>query len=104
MTEPLLAIEGLCVDAAMRSGSVRILDGVDLTLSEGETLGVVGESGSGKSTLAAAIPCLMSQGLSISAGAMRLAGEDVLAMSKDRLRQMRGGEVATILAGPRCIR
>lgn len=100
MSETLLEIEGLSVNAATRSGVVHILDGVDLTLSEGETLGVVGESGSGKSTLAAAIPRLLSQGLSISDGAMRLAGEDVLAMSKTRLRQMRGGEVATILQDP----
>ncbi|MCC0066912.1 MAG: ABC transporter ATP-binding protein [Rhodovulum sp.] len=100
MTAPLLEIEDLAVDATGSAGTVRILDGVSIGLGEGETLGVVGESGSGKSTLAAAIPRLLGPGLAISAGRMRLAGEDVMAMTPARLRRMRGAEVATILQDP----
>lgn len=98
--QPLLEIDGLSVDARGLAGTVRILDSVSLRIAEGETLGVVGESGSGKSTLAAAIPRLLGPGLSICGGSMRLAGEDVMAMSRDRLRRMRGREVATILQDP----
>jgi oligopeptide/dipeptide ABC transporter ATP-binding protein len=100
MTGALLEIEGLSVDATGLAGTVRILDKVDIAVGEGETLGIVGESGSGKSTLAAAIPRLLTVGLSIKSGSMRLAGEDIMAMSPERLRRMRGGEVATILQDP----
>jgi oligopeptide/dipeptide ABC transporter ATP-binding protein len=95
-----LEIEDLSVDATGASGTVRILNEVNLSIAEGETLGIVGESGSGKSTLAAAIPRLLTSGLAITHGRMRLSGEDVMAMSSDRLRRMRGGEVATILQDP----
>lgn len=98
--QPLLEIDGLCVDATGRGAVVRILDRVSLRVAEGETLGVVGESGSGKSTLAAAIPRLLAPGLSIGGGTMRLGSEDIMAMSPDRLRAMRGREVATILQDP----
>ena len=100
MSDQLLDIKGLSIDATGRAGTVRILDGVDLRVGEGETLGVVGESGSGKSTLAAAIPRLLTPGLSITTGNMHLLGEDIMAMPPERLRQMRGAEVAMILQDP----
>lgn len=97
---PLLEIEQLEVSAGPAGRTVRILQGVDLTLHEGETVGVVGESGSGKSTLAAALTRLLGAGLSISGGRMTFRGEDVLTMSAKRLRQLRGSEIATILQDP----
>ena len=97
---PLLRVDALEVSARSGGREVRILDKVDLTLREGETLGVVGESGSGKSTLAAALTRLLGAGLSISGGSMTFAGEDVLAMSSERLRRLRGGDIATILQDP----
>lgn len=100
MSDFLLDIAGLSVSATGPSGTVRILDGVNLQVAEGETIGIVGESGSGKSTLAAAIPRLLGTGLAIESGDIHLAGEDVMAMTSDRLRRMRGAEVATILQDP----
>src|SRR3569623_2287928 len=66
MAEPLLRIEGLHVHYQLRGGlgrrvrgrepeMLRAVDGVDLTIARGETLGLVGESGCGKSTLGRAI-------------------------------------------------
>ena len=48
MAEPLLAIRGLKTHFKTDDGMVRAVDGVDLTIERGETLGVVGESGCGK--------------------------------------------------------
>src|SRR5579872_2309574 len=61
------------------------VDGVDLALREGETLGLVGESGSGKSTLARAILRLIEP----TAGEIYFKGTDLLSLPKEEMRQMR---------------
>ncbi len=89
---PLLAIDRLTKVFVTRRGfpiprtvSVRAVDSVSLTLGRGEALGIVGESGCGKSTLArVALRLLPPDG-----GGVRLDGEDVLAASPARLRQLR---------------
>ncbi len=64
---------------------VRALDGVDLELRRGETLGIVGESGSGKSTLARAVTRLMP----VDGGVIRLDGQDIAALSRGKMRPHR---------------
>ncbi|MBJ9975075.1 ABC transporter ATP-binding protein [Pseudomonas sp. S75] len=66
--------------------STRALDGVDLRLVEGETLGIVGESGSGKSTLGRALVRL----LAVDGGSIQWQGRDVGELSQSRLRGLRG--------------
>jgi oligopeptide/dipeptide ABC transporter ATP-binding protein len=68
-----------------RSGTVRALDGVDLDLDRGECLAVVGESGSGKTTLGRCLLRLIEP----SAGRVRFAGEDLLALPSRELRRRR---------------
>jgi len=65
-------------------GHVKAVDGVSLTVREGTTLGVVGESGSGKTTLGLALLRLSEAG-----GRVRFAGQDLMALSKKRLRPLR---------------
>ena len=61
------------------------VDGVSLTLHEGETLGLVGESGCGKSTLCRAILQLVSP----TSGSVRFAGDELVGRSRRDLRPLR---------------
>lgn len=86
MTEPLLQVEGLVRHFPLAGGQmVRAVDGVSLTIQQGEALGLVGESGSGKSTLGKTILGLHDK----TAGAVRFRGRKLPACYRraDFLRQ-----------------
>ena len=91
----LLQIEGLQTHFPVergflvkrRVGTLRAVDGVDLTLGEGEVLGLVGESGCGKSTLGRTILQLIPP----TAGRVLFAGRDLAAVSPGELRRSRAG-------------
>jgi oligopeptide transport system ATP-binding protein len=92
MTAPLLQVEGLVKHFPIRRGllgrvanSVRAVDGVDLRIASGETLGVVGESGCGKSTLGRLVLRLIEP----TAGSVRLDGEPLGALDASALRARR---------------
>jgi peptide/nickel transport system ATP-binding protein len=90
--EPLLRVEGLQVHFPIRAGllrrqvgTVRAVDGVDLTLRAGETLGLVGESGCGKTTTARAIMGLVRA----TAGRVTFEGKDITNLPRDDMRRVR---------------
>jgi oligopeptide/dipeptide ABC transporter ATP-binding protein len=101
MSEVVLAVEGLSI-AYHRGGGVpvRALRGVDLVAHAGEVVGIVGESGSGKSTLAAALIRLLPPAAEVTGGAIRYRGTDLLDLSADQMRAVRGRDIAAIFQDP----
>jgi peptide/nickel transport system ATP-binding protein len=98
---PLLEIEDLKVYFANRDGIFRAVDGVSCTLDQGETLGIVGESGCGKSVTAMSILRLIPSPPSVVAGgAIRYRGTDLLQVSEQRMREIRGNEISMIFQDP----
>jgi peptide/nickel transport system ATP-binding protein/oligopeptide transport system ATP-binding protein len=99
-TADLLEVRGLVAEFRTRGGAFRAVDGVDLTLARGETLGLVGESGCGKSVTSLSIMRLIPDPPGRIAGSIRLAGEDLLAKSEEEMRRVRGGRIAMIFQEP----
>ena len=97
---PVLSIEGLSI--ALPEGAERpfALDTVSLTLASNEILCVVGESGSGKSMTASAIMGLLPDGVRAEKGAIRFEGGDLLTLSQDELRAVRGAKIGMIFQEP----
>ena len=97
---PLLAISDLSVTFATDRGQVQALDGVSMSLNAGETLAVVGESGSGKSVTALSILGLLGDSGRVSDGSIEFDGEDLTKVSGQRLREIRGNQIAFIFQEP----
>src|SRR3954470_6208321 len=101
VTKNLLEIRGLQTQFAVDQGLVRAVDGVDLSLERGKTLGIVGESGCGKSVTALSIMGLVPQPPGrIAAGEILFEGEDLLRARPERLRDLRGDKLAMIFQEP----
>ena len=93
----LLEVRDLHLEFRTDEGTARAINGVDLDLSEGETLAILGESGSGKSVTAQAIMGILDMPPArIPQGTIKYRGEDLLTMHKKRRRAMRGPEISMI--------
>lgn len=80
---------------------VKSVDGVELTLKKGSTLGIVGESGSGKSVTALSVmSLLMGTSGKIVDGSILLDGKDIVNISDEEKRKLRGGDIAMIFQEP----
>jgi len=97
--DDVLAIEHLTVTYPTLNGSLQALNDVSLTVAPGEVLGLAGASGSGKSSLAWAIMRILPPSALVTADAVRLAGRDLLALSADEMRSVRGRHIALIPQG-----
>jgi oligopeptide/dipeptide ABC transporter ATP-binding protein len=97
----VLELRDLSAHLHTRWGVVRAVDGVSLTLREGETLGLVGESGSGKTMTALSVLRLLPEPAGrIVGGQILLEGEDLLALSDREMDQVRGRRISMILQDP----
>jgi oligopeptide/dipeptide ABC transporter ATP-binding protein len=100
-TRSLLEIRQLRTYFASERGEVRAVDGVDLSLERGKTLGIVGESGCGKSVTALSVMGLVPQPPGrIASGEILLDGEDLLKAPERRMRDLRGDKVSMIFQEP----
>ena len=96
----ILKIEGLRTYFDTWAGLVKAVDGVDLDVKEGETLGLVGESGSGKSVTALSILGIVPRPGKIIDGKIIFRGENLLEKTESDLQKIRGKEIAYIFQDP----
>jgi peptide/nickel transport system ATP-binding protein len=96
----LLEISDLSVTYQTRNGNLDAVDKVSFSLGERETLGIVGESGCGKTTLGRAIIKMIDKPGRITGGSVRLEGKEILSLDENRLRKIRGKEIAMIFQDP----
>lgn len=99
--EAALDIKNLVVEYRTRNNVVHALNGLDIAIKRGKTLGLVGETGAGKTTAGLAILGLVPDppGV-ICSGTIRLNGEDITAKSQNELKKFRGKAVSMIFQDP----
>ena len=95
-----LDVRDLRVEFPTEDGLVRAVDGVSFSLQRGQTLAIVGESGSGKSVTSQAIMGLHNRKSANISGQVILEGEDLIAMSDEGVRKLRGQKMAMIFQDP----
>lgn len=98
--EKLLEIHDLILSFTSQDKILTALRGVDLRMSQGETVCLVGESGSGKSLTALSILKLLSPNARIEGGSVHFQGKDLLTLNEHELRKLRGNEISFIFQEP----
>ncbi len=98
---PLLEVKDLKTQFFTQDGVVKAVNGVSFYVEEGETLGIVGESGCGKSVSVLSVMRLIPQPPGkIVAGQVLFEGRDLLQVSDEEIRQVRGNKIAMIFQDP----
>ena len=101
MSEPLLDIRGLQTHFSTDNGMVRAVDGVDIAIGRGETVGVVGESGCGKTVTAMSVLKLIAMPPGkIVGGQILWQGRDLIPLQNDELDEIRTKEIAMVFQEP----
>ena len=95
----LLEIRDLRVTFDTRAGQAKAVDGVDLSIDSGKTLGVVGESGCGKTMTALSVLRLVPPAAGLT-GEIVFDGRNLLALSEREMRKVRGNDIAMIFQEP----
>ncbi|MCH8187039.1 MAG: ABC transporter ATP-binding protein [Chloroflexi bacterium] len=96
MASPILEVKDLHTFFRTREGVVKAVNGVSLTLEEDTILGVVGESGAGKTVTALSILQLVPFPGQIVSGSIRYNGKELLGLSAEQMRPLRGKEISLI--------
>ena len=99
-THTLLTIRNLRVDFYTYAGVVKALNGINLEMIKGETLGLVGETGCGKSVTARAITLLVPPPGKITGGAIWYGGDNLVTKSEEAIRHIRGRKISMVFQDP----
>ena len=94
----LISLQGLSIKTS--SGGRSLTSDVNISLIEGEALGIVGESGSGKTLTALSILGLLPRGVEVASGEINYNGENLLSIDPERLREIRGKEISMVYQDP----
>jgi oligopeptide/dipeptide ABC transporter ATP-binding protein len=97
---PVLSVDGLSIVYRSGQGTTAAATDVSFRVDRGEIFGLVGETGCGKTTVLRAIIGLLHPNARVSAGAIRVAGQDVVGTSPAALQRLRGRHVAMIFQDP----
>ena len=100
MTDTLVDVRSLYVHFRSQSSTVRAVDGVDFSVTRGETLCIVGESGSGKTITSLALLRLVPPPAKIIKGSINFEGTDILRLSEAQIEKIRGRRMAMIFQNP----
>ncbi len=101
MGTPLLEIKDLYVEYKTGRAVSYALNGVNLTIEQGEAFGLVGETGAGKTTTALSTMNLLPDNIGfIKSGDVRFKGQDVLKMNRKELTELRGDKISMIFQNP----
>ncbi len=96
----VLEIKDLEVELNSEKGPLPVIDKINLSIKEGEIVGIVGESGCGKSMLASAIMNLLNSPAQIAAGTIFYEGQDMTTLSSKEFQKIRGNEISMIFQEP----
>lgn len=96
----LLSVEGMVTSFKLPSGALRAVDDISFSVKQGQALGLVGESGCGKTVTALSLMRLLAEHASIKARSMQFNGHDMLTMTNQQMRKIRGNEMSMIFQEP----
>lgn len=94
----LISLQGLSIKTSSDGRS--LTSDVNISLIEGEALGIVGESGSGKTLTALSILGVLPRGVEVASGEINFNGENLLSIGPERLREIRGKEISMVYQDP----
>jgi oligopeptide transport system ATP-binding protein len=98
--EPLLDVQDLRVEFWTERGTIYAVNGISFDIAPGETLGIVGESGCGKSVTSLALLGILARAGKVTSGTANFENRDLLKLSDEELRGVRGREIAMIFQDP----
>ena len=96
----LLSVRNLETSFFTKAGVLKAVDGVSYSIRRAETLGIVGESGCGKSVTSFSILGLLSHPGRVTAGQIDFKGQNLLTLTPDEMRKVRGKKIAMIFQEP----
>ena len=96
MPNPILAVDGLHVEAVARGKRLGLVEGVHVKVGQREIVGLIGESGSGKSITASTVLGLLPRNVRVASGSIRLEGKELVGLSEPDMARLRGDRLALV--------